>query len=101
MNISDDRFMLATYLKGLRPEIRSKVLIMSPRTISDAVDCSLTVQQSIILDYTEGQVRDTVKALTKQVAEISDRRGDRRVTFDDRSRNNSRERNSRQYYNRR
>ena len=77
MNISDDCFMLATYLKGLRPEIRSKVLIMSPRSISEAVDCSMTVQQSINLDDTEGQVRDTVKALTQQVAELNERRPER------------------------
>ena len=100
MNITDERYMLATYLKGLRSEILSKVLLMSPAKITDAVDCSLIVQQSLLLNDTEGQVRDTVKALTRQVAEISENRDTRKVSFEERNRNNSRERNSQPNYNR-
>ena len=52
-NITDERYMLNCYMKGLRSDIRAKVLLMSPQSLAQAEQCAETVEQSLAIDNPE------------------------------------------------
>ena len=65
-SITDERYMLATYLKNLRSNIRAKVLLMSPQTLAQAQQCAETVEATLALDDTEARLQATVSELQRQ-----------------------------------
>ena len=65
-NITDERYMLACYLKNLKSQIRSKVLLMSPQTLAQAEQCAETVEQSLAIDNSEEKLEVAINELQRQ-----------------------------------
>ena len=63
--VTDEGFMLATYLKNLRPAIKAKVLLMRPETLRDAEQFAETVEQSLPIE--QAGVQQTLSAITAQL----------------------------------
>ena len=97
-NITDERHMLATYLEGLRSEIRAKVLLMSPQTVSQAESCALTVQEALKYDDSNKTVVSAINQLQQQAHEthaaVNALRERGRVTFRNDYRNGYSSRNN-------
>ena len=65
--IIDDRFMLATFLKGLKPSIRAKVLLMNPQNVHEAQQSAETVEQSLQIDDLDDKVKLALLAVSDRV----------------------------------
>ena len=61
--ITDERFMLACYLKGLLPSIRAKVLLMSVQTLAQAEQAAKTVEQSLAIDNPDVKLNQAISEL--------------------------------------
>ena len=66
-NIIDDRFMLVTFLKGLKPSIRAKVLLMNPQNVHEAQQCAETVEQSLQIDDLDDKVKLALSTISDWV----------------------------------
>ena len=65
--IVDDRFMLATILKGLKPSIRAKMLLMNLQNVHEAQQCTETVEQSLQIDDLDDKVKTALSAISDRV----------------------------------
>ena len=107
-NITDQRFMLAAYLKGLKAAIRAKVILMNPQNMQEAQHAAETVETSLKIENVDENVKNALTVITDQMQEdnkctraaINALRSGHNVSFNEernrpRERFNSRDRNYR------
>ena len=71
-NITDERFMMATYLKGLKASIRAKVLLMNPQTMQEAQHAAETAEQTLAFEEVDDKVKSAISAIATLINVIYD-----------------------------
>ena len=70
--IADERYMLATYLKGLKPAIRSQVLMTRPMTFHDAQESAETAEQALAVNNISEEMQRALQTISVQLDKQTD-----------------------------